>query len=465
MVLRPFVLMLALAPASPSTTYLEQARFEEAAAAIEALPPTTPEALEQLRLAATIRIGLGQPALADADLAVIERAQPSREAAAATFWDRRPLLQTDAERLEHATTYLRQHARFGGREREALAELTIAELLSGSVCPRGSLLHGCVVVEPYWYSFSDPYDGRRPLRPRTAGDRLPAIRARCQPSRPASFPFPAAQRFPGLSISWRLSFPVLQPTLWHGRASESATRIQVHLQRARRRMRDLIPRPAIPLSAEYTSATWIAELATLEPTFEEFLRRRPPAIRVAPDRWYIQPPDSPEYRRTLRRQLAQIDRESHELSKFLERFDREAAALRAHYTELAARASSGTVARAAWLRAALVTHHQTVALTLWEPEGGFASRDLANAHCAQVRARNEPLEVVMRDAYERCFADARRTGHMDRSAEDCAYVLSELWPEDHPPIDELLDRPSHIASDPITIGIQLTAPSPDHRSR
>lgn len=433
-VLRSLLLALALAPASAPAPgsptpaeYLALGRFEAAAAAIEATGD-----LERLRLAAEIRVGLGQRERADADLAVIERAQPSPAAAAAAFWERRALLHTDLERREHATTYLRHHARAGGRERQALAELTLATSLYDAACEHGLLAGLCLSVRLRWYPATDVHGTHRWRWP--PNERKTPWYARCEGHH--------IETFRG-----------------HPRAAKLSARARSHLQRARRLLGDLVDLPARPLSAEVVQAGLIAELLALEPKLEAHLARKPPKIRVAPDRYRTGTADTPERRRIVRQQLAEIARTKDDLAAFLKDLDRDAAALHARYSELARQANAGSLARASWLRAALVAHHQAATLIDWEPERGFASLQDARAHCERLELRNEPLLRLARDAYGRCLADARATGHLGLTAELCEDVLDVRWPEDSQPVDELLDPCPRTASRPISIGVQLDAPS------
>ncbi len=427
-VLRSLLFALALAPASSPTPtdYLALGRFEEAAAAIEATGD-----LESMRLAAEIRVGLGQRERAEADLAVIERAQPSPAAAAAAFWQRRALLHTDRERREHATTYLRLHARAGGRERQALAELTLASSLHDEACESGTLAGICLSMRLRWHPATDEHGTRRWRWP--PDERETPWYARCE----------------GNHIETLRGNP---------RAAKLAARARSHLQRAQRLLRGLVNLPARPLAAELVQAGIVAELLALEPELEAHLARKPPKLRVAPDRYRTGTADTPERRRIVRQQLAEIARTKHDLAAFLTELDRDAAALHARYSELAAQASAGSLARASWLRAALVAHHQAATLTDWEPERGFASLQDARAHCERLELRNEPLLRLARDAYGRCLADARATGHLDAAAELCERVLEERWPEDSQPVDELLDPRPRTASRPISIGLQIDAP-------
>ena len=435
-----FALMLSLtAPAidgalePAAAAHLAAGRLAEAAAAIEhGATLADPAQAEALWLAGEIRFGLGYSTRAVAYFSAVVRALAtrSRTQAAAAFWRRRDLLRTDAERLEHARTYLRRHATVGGPERRMLAEATLGHILHAASCQRPG--PGDLCVELQRYASSPPLPGR-PLKPTIRTRPAASVRrselkgfiARCGV---VAGLWSAGVRTPGLAAEARS-----------------------HLRRVVRLARDLAPTP------EVLELLHAAEVRLLDPALEAFLARElPNDLRLYPDRGLGGSPD-PADARMLVAQRREVARSQRVLAAELAALTAASVALRDRFAAIAARAGDGPAGRAAWLRIALVANHHANLLTTAGSVGGFPDQAAADRHCVDLKERYAPLVSLAKSAYERCYRLARAALDASETAALCEQRLVHLGHGEFADRAELVGPASHTASRPDVLGVQLDA--------
>lgn len=416
---------------------LELARFDVAAWAIESEPRLTPmptEQMDRLRLAAEIRLGLGQPDLAEADLAAIERANKADPAAAAAwFWRRRDLLATDAQRLDHARAYLRHHGAAGGPARRVIAESTIGQVLWDMSCS--------------FRTGSGPCVSRRPSTGERASCTLVLPPGHAS-SRKERAPRPIHGRC--ATPTWELAVVARDPRL--------ARQAQRHLDQALRLARAAPPLVADdPLRAELDAAVLTAELQRLDPALESFVADGlPPDLRLYPTRAQALPFAPLADLATYGQRYVEAERSGlHRVPAALTAHEDAAVGLASRFEAVAARAGAGPLARAAWWRSALVAEAHAHALCHFRPADGFPSRALAERFFADIDVRVEPHREVARARYERCRDDGLARREADDALAACEHGLIDAWYGEAP---ELHGAPALAASPPLAVGIQLQEP-------
>ena len=413
--------------------------FERRAEALEAAAVQDPEhADERLREAAGIRLGLGQTAAAEADLAAREqRHRGDRARVAELFWSRRELLRSDDERLAHAELYLRRHARAGARDRRVVAEVTVGRILWDRSCRWEGF--DCFSFEWTMAGGRARFRSERPLthRLKKRGPRIPEKYRRIKP--------------------WCLWDGTFALVIVRQRDDRLAARAQEHLARALQLARAAVDVPDDAARREYGAALAIARLYRVEPALEPFLRRQAPSdLRFWPDPWLLES-GTAEDARTHARQLREVGPSRRRYAAFMKAIAEEAAALRNSYAELA-RDEAAARLPAVFARAALVEHHYSRQLAMWNSPAGAASQQVVDDFCAEHRQLASARMATQEQLWARCVAVSVEHGGRDWTSARCEERLAQQWPERYPANDEFFGSFDRTPAWLVHFGVQTEVP-------
>jgi tetratricopeptide (TPR) repeat protein len=362
--------------------------------------PKDSDAPTALAIAIELRAALGPKDALEADLSAYEslykRKDPKR--AARILWSGYALLATDdRSRRAYAERYLKIYGHRGGRGREVIAEVALADAIRSQTCPLKQTESGlCVAAasgKEVSLRFTDsPVVGRhqlptRELHRRRNADAEASLRG------------------------FRRALIILENT-----------RIDVPPDDTRQ-LRDLA----------YASAR--AWLALADALFETLLDGSNPALASGPPPKKPDPRSSPwsSYSRPLRgHEAASIAVEARlsalagvrgPLAEVIDRLERAYASLEEHHvgTPSAAIASARRGQLSEWL----MDH---VLLGETSPSRPCESTGHRSRRCTTTKERYDALRGASRDAYARCVAQMRHGAVADETAELCLRKLAILDP-------------------------------------
>lgn len=106
-------------------------------------------AADALQNAYLFRLGIGDEEQANTNLEQYESLFKRKDVkkAAKIFWSRHDLLKTDSERKAHAEQYLKTYSSRGGKDRQAVAEAVIGQILWRRSCEEELLYDSCLSIK------------------------------------------------------------------------------------------------------------------------------------------------------------------------------------------------------------------------------------------------------------------------------------------------------------------------------
>jgi tetratricopeptide (TPR) repeat protein len=380
--------------------------------------PHTPDMLVDL---AGMHHALGRTDLAFAALdrhdKLFGTTDPARTAE--LYWSRHAWLRTEAERLAHAETYIRRHAKFGGLDRLLVAESTIAQIQWRQACDKGFKFDLCAS----WRDPSHPpriiHDDRRTISQRIKDDE------RAQ-----------ADRTPPKPLERPCDPLALRDLTVYPRNKKLAAAAQQRFTRILALARDIqIPEDPPQQRRAVADAVAMARFYRADLELEELLAVDPPQdLRLTND---------PAALRRLRDHLQRVDTRERQLA--------------AAYAAIAVDDTSPYWSVAAVARIARLHRHTTEHLlgarVVWDPQDPRAHR----SHCDALADALAPRRAQADAALEHCLARATQRG-WNEYARECEQTLIDRQPRRFPATAEIFGAAQYTGSRPDAIDVQLAAP-------
>ncbi len=345
-------------------------------------------------------------------LLVIAPAHPTMEQA----WADRAYQDTEADRLHHARSFVRDHAAAASPEQLIITHATIGSILWRQSCPNQD---GCMSLQP-----PEPHSTTVPARTRTRR-RLPQ---RCGPKR----------------------MPVVQVT---ERRRPLAARGQEHLAKAVA-LADAMPRDATR-SEELEDAIGSARLLVLEPQFEAFARfELPKGMRFDVQR----DGKAAKSSRSAKDRAVAVQRRSasqRALDAAIEKRRVAGNELAAAYQRIA-RTSADR-----WVLAALARIgdlHETTAYELWRapvPRSIRAAEPRYFAYCDTLSDAAEPSFALASEGYIECLDQAVAWEAVEGPALRCEHRLQRSHVDRYPATHEFFGQPKYERTKMVSFGVQL----------
>lgn len=401
--------------------YAEAADFAEQYAARD---PGTALALDLLRSAYRMRVGLGQR---DRALAVLDRLESrflrdDPHQAAQIFWARGDLMRDDRERLEHAMAYLKRHGKHGPRDLRIVASAQIGALQWRAACDKGVHEDLCVTIK------------RRRRDSLMQGRPIHHDRERPRP-RPPAPPTCEPPTSPTLTLYPRDPRRAAEARRWLSQAIELARRDPVTL-----------PADNVQRVRAYHDALAMAALHLADAQFEELLALDVPTRLSFADR-----PGDPRQQRAREdslRRLREYLASTQALTQTLER----------QYGEIAATRTSPRATIAALTRLAQLAEYRAAILLLADLPVEVRDPSAVAAYCQAMREYTDPLLAAAVATYARSLDLSTATGDFtdfSRLAEATLQLLDrQRWPE----AAELFGQAQYTAPRPEAIGVVTTTP-------
>lgn len=410
--------------------YDDAARYMETYAGRYLKSQQTPDFLRNAYL---LRLGLGQRELAATDLTRYEelyrRSDPER--AAKIFWSKRELLGSDAERLRHAEQFLQVYGQAAGFDRRAVAEATIGQILWRQSCAKGLLHEACVSV-------------------RRAPEPAPK-------DSPKAKPASATRTGKAPALPQRCSAPAASVVTVHARDRKLADSAQRHFSEVLKvaDTREKLPEDDLSRRKAFAEAVAMASVYAADQRFEEYLKvAMPEGLSFFVEEWKHNA-QVPKWEKEYELQVLRKRDSERRFLDFHKQKTELAQTLQTQYERVIADRASVEWTLAATARTAQVVQNYAEQLLLAEVPREFTQKAQADAFCAALRDKAQPMQEVAVQRYARCLEFSVATGVFNDFTRLCEEELQRRDPARWPRTNELFGAPQYLESRPERAGVQL----------